>query len=179
MSTAERARAVDRAVFPNTQGGPFMHAIAAKAVAFQEALQPEFKAYAAAIVQTARALASTLGAGGLRIVSGGTENHLVLLDVSPLGIDGSQAEEALRQAGIIANKNAIPFDPLPPRVTSGLRLGTPAIASRGMGVDEMANVGEFVLDALRAVDDSAALVRIRRRVVEFARVFPAPGVTDG
>lgn len=178
MSTAEHARAVDRAVFPNTQGGPFMHAIAAKAVAFQEALRPEFKAYAAAIVQTARTLASSLSAGGLRIVSGGTENHLVLVDVSPLGIDGSQAEEALRQAGIIANKNAIPFDPLPPRVTSGLRLGTPAVASRGMGVDEMANVGGFVLEALRAVDDSAALVRIRRRVVEFARGFPAPGVTD-
>ena len=179
MCTAEHARAVDRAVFPNIQGGPFMHAIAAKAVAFQEALQPEFKAYAAAIVQTARALASTLSAGGLRIVSGGTENHLVLVDVSPLGIDGSQAEEALRQAGIIANKNAIPFDPLPPRVTSGLRLGTPAVASRGMGVDEMENVGGFVLEALHAVDDTAALVRIRRRVVEFARGFPAPGVTDG
>ncbi len=178
MCTAEHARAVDRAVFPNTQGGPFMHAIAAKAVAFQEALQPEFKAYAAAIVQTARALASTLSAGGLRIVSGGTENHLVLVDVSPLGIDGSQAEEALRQAGIIANKNAIPFDPLPPRVTSGLRLGTPAVASRGMGVDEMANVGGFVLEALHAVDETAALVRIRRRVVEFARGFAAPGVTD-
>ena len=178
MCQARIARAIDRAVFPNVQGGPFMHSIAAKAVAFEEALQPEFKAYAAAIVQTAKALAAALQAGALRIVSGGTDNHLMLVDVSPLGINGKQAEAALRQAGIIANKNAIPFDPLPPRVTSGLRLGTQALASRGMGVHDMAQVGAFILEALAAVDNSSELVRIRRRVVEFARRFPAPGITE-
>ncbi len=177
MCKEHLAKSVDRAVFPNVQGGPFMHSIAAKAVAFKEALQPEFKAYATTIVEDAKALAATLRGGGIRIVSGGTENHLILIDVSPLDINGMQAEEALRQAGIVANKNAIPFDPLPPRVTSGVRLGTPALASRYMGVEEMAQVGEFILEALHAVESASELTRIRRRVVQFARQFPAPGVT--
>ncbi len=111
-------------------------------------------------------------------MSGGTENHLILVDVSTLGLDGSKAETALRQAGIIANKNAIPFDPLPPRVSSGIRFGTPALTSREMGVDDMEEVAEFILQTLRAVDDEGQLEAIRRRVASFAKAFPAPGITD-
>lgn len=177
MAKADLARKVDSAVFPNTQGGPLMHQVAAKAVAFKEALQPAFKTYAHAVVENAQALGRVLRTGGLRLVSGGTDNHLILVDVTPLGIDGQQAETALRAAGVIANKNAIPFDPKPPRVTSGIRLGTPALTSRGMAARDMETVGGFILEALRAWEQPSALSEIRKRVVAFASPFHAPGVT--
>jgi glycine hydroxymethyltransferase len=172
------ARAVDSAVFPNVQGGPLMHVIAAKAVAFGEAATPEFRAYAAQIVENARALAVSLSAGGLRIVSGGTDNHLMLLDMTPLKMTGQQAEDALRAAGIILNKNAIPYDPRPPRVTSGVRIGTPAVTSRGMKTADMTRIADFILEAVRAADKTEELARIRARVAVFAGHFPVPGVTD-
>ena len=169
---------INSAVFPRVQGGPLMHQIAAKAVAFKEALQPEFKEYARRIVDNAKGLASALSDGGLRIISGGTDNHLMLVDLTPLGINGREAQDGLRAAGIITNRNAIPFDELPPMVTSGLRLGTPALSSRDMGEQEMARVAEFILEALHRLEDPAELQRIRGRVADFARNYPAPGVTD-
>ena len=175
---SELAKAIDSAVFPNVQGGPLMHVIAAKAVAFGEATRPEFRTYAAQIVENARALATALSAAGLRIVSGGTDNHLMLVDVTPLKMTGQQAEDALRAAGIILNKNAIPYDPKPPRVSSGVRIGTPAVTSRGMLTSDMAKVAEFILEALRAAETPAELTRIRARVGVFAGHFPVPGVSD-
>ena len=175
---ANHARAVDSAVFPNVQGGPLMHVIAAKAVAFGEAAAPEFRAYAAQIVENARALAVALSAGGLRIVSGGTDNHLMLVDMTPLKMTGQQTEDVLRAAGIILNKNAIPYDPRPPRVTSGVRIGTPAVTSRGMKTADMTRIADFILEALRAADRTDELARIRARVGVFAGHFPVPGVTD-
>ena len=178
LSTSGLAKKVDRAVFPNVQGGPFMHAIAAKAVSFGEALKPAFKTYARSIVQNARALAGALADDGLRIVSGGTDNHLMLVDLRPLEMTGADAEVALRAAGIVANKNAIPFDPLPARVTSGLRLGTAAITSRGMDAADMSTVAAFIREALSALGDPPALGTLRRRVNSFAGGFPVPGLDD-
>ncbi|MBI4305074.1 MAG: serine hydroxymethyltransferase [Chloroflexi bacterium] len=172
------AKAVDSAVFPNVQGGPLMHVIAAKAVAFGEALKPEFKTYAAQIVENARGLAAALSAGGLRIVSGGTDNHLILVDMTLLTLTGQQAEDALRTAGIIVNKNTIPYDPRPPRVASGVRIGTPAVTSRGMKGPEISRVAKFILAALRAADKRDELGSIRARVAKFASQFPVPGVSD-
>ena len=178
LCKAEHARNLDRAVFPNTQGGPLMHVVAAKAVAFGEALRPEFKDYARAIVENARALARALAAGGLRIVSGGTDNHLMLVDLRPLSVTGAEAQETLKAAGIVTNRNSIPFDPQPPRVTSGVRLGTPAVTSRGMNTEDMERVAGFILEALHAGDDAARLQRLRTRVTRFAAAFPVPGLDD-
>ncbi|MCH7734213.1 MAG: serine hydroxymethyltransferase [Chloroflexi bacterium] len=178
MCKEEYRKSINSAVFPRVQGGPLMHQIAAKAVAFKEALQPEFKEYARRIVDNAKALASGLSDGGLRIITGGTDNHLMLVDLTPLGINGKEAQDGLRAAGIITNRNAIPFDKLPPMVTSGLRLGTPALSSRDMGEQEMARVAEFILEALHRLEDPAELQSIRGRVADFARNYPAPGVTD-
>lgn len=177
LSRTPLARKVNSAVFPNMQGGPMVHAIAAKAVAFAEAATPEFKTYAASIVSNAQALAAALSSGGLRIVSGGTDNHLMLVDVSTRDMTGQEAEDALRGAGIIANKNAIPFDPLPPRVTSGVRLGTPAITSRGMGPQDMDTVAGFIIEALGANGNDSALESVRGRVRSFASNFTVPGVS--
>ncbi|MFP6593805.1 MAG: serine hydroxymethyltransferase [Dehalococcoidia bacterium] len=176
LSRRSLARKINSAVFPNMQGGPMVHAIAAKAVAFGEAARPEFRAYAAAVVANAQALAAALVNGGLRIVSGGTDTHLMLVDVSTRDITGQEAEDALRAAGIIANKNAIPFDPLPPRVTSGVRLGTPALTSRGMDAEDMDTVAGFILEALDAAGKDGAAASIRRRVLDFASKFPVPGI---
>ena len=176
LSRRSLARKINSAVFPNMQGGPMVHAIAAKAVAFSEAARPEFRAYAAAVVANAQALAAALVNGGLRIVSGGTDTHLMLVDVSTRDITGQEAEDALRAAGIIANKNAIPFDPLPPRVTSGVRLGTPALTSRGMDAEDMDTVAGFILEALDAAGKDGAAASIRRRVLDFASKFPVPGI---
>ena len=170
-------RRIDSAVFPNVQGGPMMHAIAAKAVAFGEALRPEFRAYVARVVDNARALASALTAGGLRIVSGGTDNHLMLVDVRPLGMTGAQAENALKSAGLVVNKNSIPFDPQPPRITSGIRVGTPAVTTRGMGPADMEQVGGYIVEALRAMDQPDRQDAIRLDVAAFASKFEAPGVS--
>ena len=177
LSRRSFARKVNSAVFPNSQGGPMVHAIAAKAVAFAEAATPGFKDYAAAIVANAQALAGALAGGGLRIVSGGTDNHLMLVDVSTRDITGQKAEDTLRAAGIIANKNAIPFDPLPPRVTSGLRLGTPAVTSRGMGQADMDTIAGFILEALDAGGGDSALASIRSRVKRFTSAFSVPGIS--
>ncbi|HIF12465.1 MAG TPA: serine hydroxymethyltransferase [Dehalococcoidia bacterium] len=177
LSRRSLARKINSAVFPNMQGGPMVHAIAAKAVAFGEAATPEFRSYAAAVVANAQALAAALSKGGLRIVSGGTDTHMMLVDVSTRNITGQEAEDALRAAGIIANKNAIPFDPLPPRVTSGVRLGTPALTSRGMDAGDMNAVAGFILEAMDAAGNDGGAASIRRRVLDFASKFPVPGIS--
>jgi glycine hydroxymethyltransferase len=177
LSKSEHAKKLDSAVFPNTQGGPFMHVIAAKAVGFGEAMMPDFATYARDIVANAWALAAALATGGLRLVSGGTDNHLILVDVRPLKMTGKRADEALNAAGLAVNKNAVPYDPEPPTVTSGIRLGTAAVTSRGMGVSDMEQVAGFILEALRAAGSAEDLAAIRTRINRFATAFPAPGLT--
>jgi glycine hydroxymethyltransferase len=172
----EYARDLDKTVFPGLQGGPLMHIIAAKAVCFHEALQPAFKEYARQIVANARVLAETLVAGGIRLASGGTDNHLMLCDVTSIGITGKIAEQALDRAGITVNKNMIPFDPRKPLDPSGIRIGTPALTTRGMKEAEMRKVGAWILQVLRAPDDLALAARIRGQIAEFARHFPVPGL---
>ena len=166
------ATAVDKAVFPGQQGGPLMHIVAAKAVAFAEALRPEFKTYAAQIVTNAKALASSLQDAGFRIISGGTDNHLMLVDVFEKGILGSEAELALGKAGITVNKNSIPYDVNPPLKPSGIRVGTPALTTRGMRVPEMRQIAVWMTQALEQRNDDAALERIRGEVAELANQFP-------
>jgi glycine hydroxymethyltransferase len=168
------AKDLDRAVFPGIQGGPLMHIIAAKAVCFKEALAPAFAEYQRQIVANAARLASSLSGHGFRLVSGGTDNHLMLVDVTPLGIGGKQAEAALGASGITVNKNMIPFDPRKPVDPSGIRVGTPALTTRGMGVAEMKTIGGWMLEALRAADDAAVHERIREQVREFCVDFPVP-----
>jgi glycine hydroxymethyltransferase len=168
------AKALNSSVFPGTQGGPLMHVIAAKAVAFGEALRPEFKAYAAQIRANARALAEGLSAHGITLISGGTDNHLMLADLSALGITGAQAQKALDKAHITVNKNAIPDDPQPPVRTSGIRIGTPAVTTRGMREPEMAQIAGWIAQVLRASDDAALLERIAGEVVALCERFPVP-----
>ena len=165
-------KAIDMAVFPGQQGGPLVHIIAAKAVAFGEALRPEFKTYAAQIVVNAKALGEALRAAGYRLVSGGTDNHLLLVDVFEKGILGSEAELALGKAGITVNKNAIPYDKNPPLKPSGIRVGTPALTTRGMKEAEMKQIGAWIAQALEQRNDDAALERIRGEVSEMANRFP-------
>ena len=176
LSTEEHRRNIDRAVFPYAQGGPLMHAIAAKAVCFGEALQPSFAEYGRQIVENARAMAAVLEGEGLRLVSGGTDNHLMLVDLRPVNWTGQQAEEALGRVGITVNKNAIPNDPQPPRVTSGLRLGTPAITARGFGVEETQRVAGLIARTLQSGDDEAALGVIADEVAQLTAAFPVPGL---
>ena len=176
LMTKDLARKYNSAVFPTMQGGPMQHVIAAKAVAFREAMRPEFKDYAHQIVQNAKALASGLSAGGLRIVAGGTENHLMLVDTRPLGLTGRDAEAALIAAGLVVNKNAIPFDPEPPMVTSGVRIGTPALTSRQLNVTDMEQVAGYILEALRAHADESKLSKLGTEVAGFASKFPVPGL---
>jgi glycine hydroxymethyltransferase len=166
------AKDLDRAVFPGVQGGPLMHIIAAKAVCFREALEPAFKDYQKRIVANAARLASSLEAHGFRLVSGGTDNHLMLVDVFSRGITGKIAEAALGKAGITVNKNAIPFDQNPPMTASGIRIGTPAVTSRGMGETDMDAIGELIARALKGPDDDAALAAIRGEVERLCRKFP-------
>ncbi len=168
-------RAIDQAVFPGQQGGPLVHIIAAKAVAFREVLQPSFKTYAAQIVANAKVLAETLAGAGYRIVSGGTDTHLMLVDVFAKGMLGSEAEAALGEAGITVNKNAIPFDTNPPLKPSGIRIGTPALTTRGMKEAEMRIIGGWIALALDHRSDPAALARIRGQVLELADQFPLYG----
>ncbi len=169
------AAGVDRSVFPGQQGGPLMHIIAAKAVAFKEALQPDFKIYAAQIVANAKVLAETLMAEGYRVISGGTDTHLMLVDVFVKGMFGSEAEKALGEAGITVNKNAIPFDTNPPMKPSGIRIGTPALTTRGMREAEMRVIGRWIVEALDHRTDAARLARIRGQVIEMAEQFPLYG----
>jgi glycine hydroxymethyltransferase len=168
----ELGAAVDKAVFPGQQGGPLMHIVAAKAVAFAEALRPEFKTYAAQTVANAKTLAATLQEAGFRIISGGTDNHLMLVDVFEKGILGSEAELALGKAGITVNKNAIPYDVNPPLKPSGIRVGTPALTTRGMKEPEMRQIGAWISKALDQRNDNAALDEIRGEVAELANRFP-------
>jgi glycine hydroxymethyltransferase len=172
----QHAKAIDKAVFPGQQGGPLMHIIAAKAVAFQEALQPGFKAYQQAILDNAQMLAQTLIEGGLRLVSGGTDNHLMLVDMGHANITGQEAEHVLHKAGITTNKNLIPFDPQPPKTTSGVRLGTPAVTTRGFGPAEMKLVGQAILNAVYHAHDEAMLQEIRQVTAELCSRFPVPGL---
>lgn len=170
------AKKIDSAVFPGLQGGPLMHVIAAKAVAFGEALRPEFKLYARQVIENARALADSLQAAGFKIVSNGTDSHLMLVDLTPKGVSGADAEIALERAGITTNKNSIPGDPLPPMQTSGLRVGSPAGTSRGFGPGEFRQVGKWigeVLDGLREGGDNTAVEqKVRGEVVALTRRFP-------
>jgi len=166
------AKALNRVVFPGLQGGPFMHIIAAKAVAFHEALQPAYHDYIDRVIENAQVLAARLVRHGYRIVSGGTDNHLLLVDVFSKGVTGKEGEEALEAAGITVNKNTIPFDQNPPMVASGLRLGTPAVTSRGMGVDEMEKIGDLITRTLALRHDPDALSALRREVAGLTSGFP-------
>jgi glycine hydroxymethyltransferase len=173
LCTAELGREIDRAVFPGTQGGPLMHIIAAKAVALREAMRPDFATYARQIVDNAQALAQALQEERLRIVSGGTDNHLMLVDVQGLGLTGKEAEERLDAVGIAVNKNMIPYDPQPPRVTSGIRIGTAAVTTRNMGPAEMKQIGQLIGQALHAQEDGP-LAGVKDRVGTLCREFPIP-----
>jgi glycine hydroxymethyltransferase len=171
------AKKINSAVFPGLQGGPLMHVIAAKAVAFAEALRPEFKRYAKAVVENARALAEQLRKNGFDIVSGGTDNHLMLVDLRPKSLTGNVAEKALERAHMTCNKNGIPYDPQKPTVTSGIRLGTPAGTTRGFGVNEFRQIGEMICEVLDGLaknpDDNGAAERaVRAKVLELCRRFP-------
>ena len=175
LSGQQFAAAIDKAVFPGQQGGPLIHIVAAKAVAFREALKPDFKQYAAQIVANARVLAETLQAEGFRIVSGGTDTHLMLVDVFAKGMFGSEAEVALGEAGITVNKNAIPYDTNPPLKPSGIRIGTPALTTRGMKEAEMRSIGKWITQALNERGNPQALAHIRGQVLELAEQFPLYG----
>ena len=171
----EHAKAIDSAVFPGSQGGPLMHSIAAKAACFREALHPEFKGYAERILVNARAMADELTAEGLRVVSGGTDNHLVLVDLSSLDITGRQAGDALERCGIVANKNSVPYDTRPPALTSGLRVGTPAITTRGFNADESRAVARLICRVLRDLDDEEVCAQVREEVLALCAKHPIPG----
>jgi len=172
----EMASVIDAAVFPGMQGGPSMHIIAAKAVCFFEAMQPEFADYQKSVLENARVLASELQRYGMRIVSGGTDNHIVLVDLSPQGISGKDAEEALGVAGISANRNAIPFDPKPPMISSGIRLGTPAVTTRGFGIEEMKHIASLIVKVLSTSGDKRTQEQARQEVREMCQQFPIPGL---
>ncbi len=165
---------LDRSVFPGLQGGPLMHVIAGKAVCFGEAMQPGFRTYMQGVLENARVLAEVLLAGGLRLVSGGTDNHLLLVDVTPMNIGGKLAEQALDQCGITVNKNMIPFDQRKPMDPSGIRIGTPALTTRGMGPTEMRSIGGWILSALRQPNDARVLSDLRRQVLSLCQHFSVP-----
>ncbi len=174
LCNEDLARSIDSAVFPLMQGGPMMHTIAAKAVAFGEALKPEFSEYGNRVVENARTLARSLEDGGLRIVSGGTDNHLMLVDLTSIGITGKEAEDALGRVYITVNKNAIPFDSRPPRVTSGLRLGTAALTTRGFGYEEMVEVARLIVKTLTNMGNEGIEEEVRREVEGLSSGFPVP-----
>ncbi len=172
----EYAKDVDRTVFPGLQGGPLMHIIAAKAVCFGEALQPSFEEYAKQIVANAKTLAETLAGGGVRLMSGGTDNHLILTDVTSIDLTGKIAEKALDEAGITVNKNMIPYDQRKPLDPSGIRIGTAALTTRGMKEAEMQQVGQWILRVMKSADNAAEIQKVRGEIQEFARNFPVPGI---
>jgi glycine hydroxymethyltransferase len=174
LCRSEYAKKIDSMVFPGVQGGPLMHVIAAKAVCLGEALRPEFRQYQEQIVKNARALAARLAQHGYRIVSGGTDNHSMLVDMRPAGLDGSQADAALDAAGITVNKNAIPFDSGTPMKPSGIRVGTPAVTTRGMRENDLEQVADFMHEAIASRADPAKLAEIRERVFAFNQAFPMP-----
>ncbi|MGL4904073.1 MAG: serine hydroxymethyltransferase, partial [Cetobacterium sp.] len=168
----EISKKIDKMIFPGIQGGPLMHVIAGKAVAFKEALSPEFKIYQKNVIENAAALSKTLTSHGVRVVSGGTDNHLILVDLTNLNITGKDAEKVLENVHITVNKNGIPYDTLSPFVTSGIRLGTPALTSRGMGVSEMKIVGDCIVKALKNSENSVLLEEVQREVKKLCEQFP-------
>jgi len=174
MCKAEYAKDLDRSVFPGLQGGPLMHVVAGKAVCFGEALTPAFKSYAKQIIENAKTLSESLLSGGAKLVSGGTENHLMLVDVTAFGIGGKLATEALEKCGITVNMNMIPYDPRKPMDPSGVRIGTPALTTRGMQCDEMKRIGAWILAALKNPHDAALQTRIRGEVAELCSHHPVP-----
>ena len=176
LTDSDQARAIDRAVFPGTSGGPHMHVIAGKAIAFRDAATPEFKAYSGRIIENAQALADALSGEGLRLVSGGTDNHLLLVDVGVRGLTGKAVEENLDLAGITVNKNTIPYDERKPTVTSGVRIGTPALTTRGMGPDEMRTIGRLIGRVLDNIGDGPAHAAVRADIAELVQGFPVPGL---
>ena len=178
LCRSELAEQIDKTVFPGTQGGPHMHVIAGKAVCFGEAMKPGFVEYQKLVVEDARVLAEELQAQGWRIVSGGTDTHLVLVDVGGRGLSGSRAEKALDAVGIYANKNTIPYDERPPAVGSGLRLGSPGLATRGMGPEEMRVIARIISNVLLNREDEKVQTEARRQVRQLAEAYPAPGITD-
>ncbi|MFI5227199.1 MAG: hypothetical protein ACHQ3P_11055 [Candidatus Limnocylindrales bacterium] len=173
------AATVDRSVFPGVQGGPLMHVVAAKAVALKLALTADFRRDMERTIENARILAATLAEQGARLVSGGTDNHLMLVDVTPLGVTGREAEHLLDEIGITANKNAIPFDTNPPNIASGIRVGTPATTTRGFGPDEMRDIGRIIVTAIRRRDEPAAQAKLADEVRAMVDRFPVPGLTRG
>jgi glycine hydroxymethyltransferase len=174
LAKEEYGKTINSRVFPGIQGGPLMHIIAGKAICFGEAMRPEFKKYAKQIIDNAKVLAEELLAGGLKLVSGGTDNHLLLVAVTPLGIGGKLAEQTLDRCGITVNKNMIPYDERKPVDPSGVRVGTPALTTRGMGTAEMRTIGRWMIEALRAPDDEATLTRIRNEIQQLCKQFPVP-----
>ncbi len=176
MCDEEQAKAIDRSIFPGLQGGPLMHVIAGKAVAFGEALQPEFRAYGAQVIANARAMADELMGAGVRIVSNGTDNHLMMVDVGSIGLSGKQAEHLLDAVGITCNKNTIPGDTRPPAQGSGIRLGTPAITSRGMGEAEARKIARLIVEVLNAPEDEVSRNRVRDDVRDLTSRFALPGL---
>lgn len=172
------AAAIDDGVFPRMQGGPLMQVIAAKAVCFQEAMQPGFTDYQRAVLDNAQALAAGLQQNGLRLVSGGTDNHMVLVDLAETGITGRQAEEALGKVGIVVNRNTIPFDPNPPLITGGIRLGTPAVTTRGFGKEEMKRIAALVIEVISHIDDVGVQKKAAEEVAGMCSRFPVPGIDD-
>lgn len=174
----ELAASIDAAVFPEMQGGPFMHVIVAKAVALHEAMQPEYVDYQRAVLDNALVLAAELQRLGLRLVSGGTDNHLVLVDLTGAGVTGREAEESLEKAGIVVNRNAIPFDPHPPRMCSGMRLGTPAITTRGFGNEEMKRIASLIVKVITDIGNSNIQNQVRQEVLQMCHQFPIPGFDD-
>ena len=177
LTREANARNLDRSIFPGMQGGPLCHIVAGKAVCFGEALEPSFREYAQSVIDNAQVLAETLVAGGLQLASGGTDNHLMLADVTPVGLTGKIAEESLDRAGITVNKNMIPFDQRKPLDPSGVRIGTAALTTRGMGTDEMQRVGAWILEVLGAADDESVGKKVRSEIANFCSDFPVPGIS--
>ena len=171
------AKKINSAVFPNMQGGPLEHTIAAKAVAYKEASTPEFRKYQEQFLSNAKSLANTLKDGGLRLVSSGTDNHMVLVDLTPLGTTGKEAEDALGRANIVVNRNAIPFDKLPPRQASGMRLGTPAVTSRGVTEPAIKEIGNLILKVLNNLGDNHTEIKVQNQVLSLLKAYPAPGIS--
>jgi len=178
LCRGELASAIDAAVFPEMQGGPLMHVIAAKAVGFREAMQPDFTDYQRALLDNALTLAGELQKLKLHLVSGGTDNHMILVDLSGAGVSGKEAEEALEMVGIVVNRNAVPFDPYSPNITSGIRLGTPAVTSRGFGGEEMRQIASLIVRVVTNIGDSDIRDQVSREVSRICERFPAPGIDD-
>lgn len=176
LTSEEFAKQIDKTVFPGMQGGPLMHVIAGKAVAFWEALQPEFRAYTKQVIENASAMSDTFIQRGLKVISGGTDTHLLLLDVDSIGLSGKQAEKALERVGITVNKNTIPGDPRPPTQASGIRIGSPAVTTRGFGIDESRWIANLIADVLHQPEDEALAERVQEEVLTVSGRFPLPGL---